>query len=460
MSSGSDSSPSGDLTGILQYAKKMQESGELPEPPSGVVLEESPIEKLEAFESLEDYASAHPMPDPLEMTPPADPLPIQLPPTETPLEASVEASIPEPAALLSAEPLLPQEGLPALEAPAPLLEESPPPVVPEFSAAEELAPAPDSPPVSTFSDLSDIPGLVHPADPPPLESTSTWDLAPSELLQQAARQKLQPQARSAPPPQGLSGGPKTASNPNPLESLKSYSEQLSEARAIQTRPLTFQLLIEGPLEPNEKENLLAFLEEKKIGISAQDLEPQWTAQRLLLPQLSEYTGVALVQLLRGTRASLSLSFSADSTPLQSVIEKSNWNPAEPTWTPHRGTENDALPPAEAIVVSSDGSTLPHSQWIGLDTITATALLSSERWEQESAYQLGPLLEGLKRELKYKAHHKGAHAILNFQIKLYPLSHLSPQQVQVIATGLAVQKAETASDASSDLTHRSEGDLGL
>jgi len=55
-----------DLTSIIVYSKKLQDSGEAPPVPEGSMMEEIPIEKINDFESLDDYAKANPMPDPQE----------------------------------------------------------------------------------------------------------------------------------------------------------------------------------------------------------------------------------------------------------------------------------------------------------------------------------------------------------------------------------------------------------
>src|SRR5689334_7358718 len=52
-----------DLTGLLQYSKKLEEKGELPAAPTGAVMEEMPIEKVDQFETLEEYAVTNPPPE-------------------------------------------------------------------------------------------------------------------------------------------------------------------------------------------------------------------------------------------------------------------------------------------------------------------------------------------------------------------------------------------------------------
>ncbi len=63
-----------DLTGIVEYARKMQDSGQAPAVPEGSVMEEQKIDKIDAFESLTDYAKSNPAPEP-----PSDDFPVNEP---------------------------------------------------------------------------------------------------------------------------------------------------------------------------------------------------------------------------------------------------------------------------------------------------------------------------------------------------------------------------------------------
>ena len=51
-----------DLTGLLQYSKALQDAGQAPPVPEGSVMDEVPIEKIDSFESLEEYAVSNPPP--------------------------------------------------------------------------------------------------------------------------------------------------------------------------------------------------------------------------------------------------------------------------------------------------------------------------------------------------------------------------------------------------------------
>src|SRR5437764_1503439 len=68
----------------------------------------------------------------------------------------------------------------------------------------------------------------------------------------------------------------------------------------------FSLMIEGTLRPEEREKLIDLISREKFGIREVDLEPQLESGRILIPRISEYAGVLLVQALRNTQARLRL----------------------------------------------------------------------------------------------------------------------------------------------------------
>ncbi|OFZ70214.1 MAG: hypothetical protein A3K03_05995 [Bdellovibrionales bacterium RIFOXYD1_FULL_44_7] len=57
-------------------------------------------------------------------------------------------------------------------------------------------------------------------------------------------------------------------------------------------------------------------------------------------------------------------------------------------------------------------------------------------EAESSSEYQEVLEGLKREMKYKAYRKGADAVVNFSISLTLLS--VPSRYRLTAMGSAVK----------------------
>ena len=82
-----------DLTGIVELAKNAQKDGSAPALPEGALTEEAPIEKIDDFESLEDYALANPTPE----LSPAEPATQETPHSEPshPESAYSESAFPE-----------------------------------------------------------------------------------------------------------------------------------------------------------------------------------------------------------------------------------------------------------------------------------------------------------------------------------------------------------------------------
>ena len=133
-----------DLTGLLQYSKALEEAGQAPPIPTGSVMEEIPLEKIEAFETLEDYSIHNPPP----------PLP----------EPGAAATEPAPDPLVASE-TAPTSDFP--ESPAPPPNEDPFQVTSPSPESEKSDPA--SPSESPTSDsISEASGGAF--DPPPGDS--------------------------------------------------------------------------------------------------------------------------------------------------------------------------------------------------------------------------------------------------------------------------------------------------
>lgn len=208
-----------------------------------------------------------------------------------------------------------------------------------------------------------------------------------------------------------------------------------------TPTLPFSLLITGPLTLHEREKLLDLLSRENIGIREVDLEPQFLSQKVLIPRVSEYAGVLIVQALRGTRAHLRLGpsdliFATDET-------REDPNSITPSSEPsinHYRVQNDTPEhSAEAIRISADSSIpdLPGAQLI--DFIIASTTLESDTVEAQNSPEYQAVLDALIRELKYKAHRKGGIAITHFSLELVPLS--LPSQYRLTVSGSAVKETK-------------------
>lgn len=232
----------------------------------------------------------------------------------------------------------------------------------------------------------------------------------------------------------------------PTGALQEFAEKLEATQQPISASFPFSLLITGPLTAHEKEKLLDLLSRHNMGIREVDLEPQFIGERILIPRISEYAGVLLVQALRGTRARLRLGpsdsiFSTEETREETPLIDPDLNIGE-----LRIQHSETAPPAEQIRISADSSIpdIPSPQLI--DSIFASATLEADTVEAQSSPEYEEVLDALIRELKYKAHRKGAIAITHFTLDLVPLS--LPSQYRLTVKGSAIKQGEPQSSLNS------------
>ena len=72
----------------------------------------------------------------------------------------------------------------------------------------------------------------------------------------------------------------------------------------------------------------------------------------------------------------------------------------------------------------------------VDTLVASASLRTNVVDATSSSEYQEILEGLQRELKYKAYYRGANAIIRFSIQLMPLA--LPTHYRIMAMGSAIK----------------------
>lgn len=238
---------------------------------------------------------------------------------------------------------------------------------------------------------------------------------------------------------------------SPLSEVKKFTENMTTAQPVPAS-FPFSLLITGPLTPEEREKLVDILTRENMGIREVELEPQFASGRILIPRISEYAGVLLAQALRGTRAELKLGpsdsiFSTAETrndPFESREElRAELGPADTSRAPFhsRFRANDQRHPAESIRISVDPTIPDLPDAVLIDLVVASTTLRSDAVEARDSPKYQETLDALIRELKYKAHHKGASAIVQFAIELTPLS--LPSQYRLTVRGSAVSTSGSA-----------------
>jgi hypothetical protein len=215
-----------------------------------------------------------------------------------------------------------------------------------------------------------------------------------------------------------------------IDSIKTYSESLNAEDATASAQLPFTLRIEGKLSPQEAEKLLDVLSREKMDIREVDLEPQLEAGRVLIPRISEYAGVLLIQALRGIRAKIFFQPS-DLDPngpnASDSVAPSDFNDSFKTV--------DAAPSAESLPVTQ-GDDLPQlGVFQVIDTLLVSGMLTTRSVEALNSNEFTILTESLMRELKFKAVRRGARGITHLSIQLTPLT--LPTDYRVTVSGTAV-----------------------
>ncbi len=327
-----------DLTGLFELSEELRESGQEPPLPEGLVFEETPIEKIDDFESLDSYAQAHP---------------------------SVQAE--------------------AIDA-----------------------------------GLMD-PGVAPTEPHDPIESAevevSLGFISPTETTEPQFQHEPEQQTETQP---------------------VSLTQKIPTAvHASVPAAFPFTLLIEGPLTAREKEKLLDIIHRENMGIREIDLEPQFQCEKILLPRISEFTGVYIVQQLRETRAKIRFGPSEEIFAAQGTTEDT-----QPFWNPTSVDQLD-IPdrtepqhPADTIPVTTERTLPGLDRYVAIDTLTASATLQTFAVEAETTSEYQDLVTALQREIKYKARRRGAAAVIHFRIQLTPLT--SPSRYRITVMGLAIR----------------------
>ena len=244
-----------------------------------------------------------------------------------------------------------------------------------------------------------------------------------------------------------------ASASDVLDHVKKFSENLAPTAPV-AAAFPFSLLIEGRLKPDEQEKLLDLISKEKIGIRAMDLELQLQKGKILIPRISEYAGIMIVQALRGVSAEMKLApsdqiFSTADTRSEVTVEKESH-----TLSSIAGA-SPFEHPAENIPVTSERQLPGTMAGIMIDTVTASAMLKSTTVEMETSAEYLEILENLKRELKYKAYHRGGTAVVGFSVTLSPLSIPTHYRITAMGTAVKLDRTQSAQELGGELTTTSE-----
>lgn len=231
--------------------------------------------------------------------------------------------------------------------------------------------------------------------------------------------------------------PEAAAHPaaHPMDMLKDFADNVPMGNPQVQAAFPFSLSITGQLQPEEKERLLDLLAREKMGIREVDLEPQLAAGRILIPRISEYAGILLVQALRSAQVEIHLGpsdqiFATDATRSPEAFQ------APAPESRHTVYSNEPRHPADRIPVTSLPALPELPQFEVIEVLTASAGLDSRAVEAQKSQEYQELLESLQREIRHRAHLKGAAAVVNYQVQLTALG--LPTRYRVTATGSAIR----------------------
>ena len=137
--------------------------------------------------------------------------------------------------------------------------------------------------------------------------------------------------------------------PAPLmDKVKEFSEQLPVGKPAVAAAYPFSLMITGKLTSTEKEKLKEVLSREQMGFQETDLEPQLNGDKVLIPRISEYAGIVLVQALRGAQAELTLGPSDQVFSTQDTISEARLASAPSPQSTAAEMSNDDPHPAESL----------------------------------------------------------------------------------------------------------------
>jgi hypothetical protein len=207
-----------------------------------------------------------------------------------------------------------------------------------------------------------------------------------------------------------------------LDDLKAYGEAKKEVAFDPGNRNEFHLLITGDFDPYSRDKLLLFLTENSIGITSSELDFQIKSHRVLLPRISEFSGVKIIQDLRDSGLSFVLKKSDNESEIPVEDGKSNSFHFE-AGVEQKPLEVPILPPSE----------FKPTEYRVLDSIQMVQYLQAEILEVEQSELFQDLLDRMTEALRKRAKLKGANAMTHLSHRITPLRLPSQYQVELSAS---------------------------
>lgn len=204
----------------------------------------------------------------------------------------------------------------------------------------------------------------------------------------------------------------------------------------------FSVLIEGQLLETEKTKLIEMITGEQLGIREIDLEMQLAQDRILIPRISEYAAIVIVQALRATRARIQVG------PASSLIEPSDHSLLEKPKEKEEPlkivkNKNESLYPADLLPITTGHTIAELEPFITLDTVTASGSLKTYQAEIERSVEFDAMLEKLTKSIKYKAYQKKADGIIFLKFQLDKLT--SPTNYRLVVSGSIIKKKQNETE---------------
>jgi uncharacterized protein YbjQ (UPF0145 family) len=224
----------------------------------------------------------------------------------------------------------------------------------------------------------------------------------------------------------------------PMEAVRNYSDHLAPSATPEVAETPFSLVIEGPIRPHERETLLSILSRENLGVREVELEPQFAAGHILIPRISEYAGVMIVQALRNTTAKMRLGPSERIFVSSQAEDASDRLIMPPTPDSEVFIHEEEFAHADRVLLTS-ADTIPGKKLLAaIDTLHNSMNLKSVSLSQPQSPRFQDAIERLKKQLKFQAHHRGANALVGFKYTLHPLEGQSTFKLVVEARAVRVE----------------------
>jgi hypothetical protein len=207
-----------------------------------------------------------------------------------------------------------------------------------------------------------------------------------------------------------------------VQEIKNYSERARETSFQSDIKNPFHLWILGNFDPFSRDKLLLFITDNPMGLNSSDLDRQITGGRVLLPRISEFAGIKLIQDLKDS--GLAFKLQASSRDEDEVLPQSE------SLRLHYESEVASDLVGSVVVLATEA--IDPKLWQAFDSIQVVQFLKAEIVEVERSEIFQELLDRMTTSLKHKARLKGAAAIGSLVHELKPLRLPSHYQLEVKA----------------------------